>query len=166
MIAIWRVICELCSWILQSPLSSHFCGGHFEFFVYLWHREHYSNYNLGWSSLCGHNWHCLVKLLPVTRHCYFIFFLCIIYILKAQNVIWVQIAALISFHRSSDARYLASSSQDGYCTLLEFDGDELGTPIVLSGLHPFHIQIAIKFSLLSYLFTICFLFGNFFFALL
>ncbi|KAH7520949.1 chromatin assembly factor 1 subunit FAS2 [Ziziphus jujuba] len=41
-------------------------------------------------------------------------------------------AAITDIAWSSDARYLASSSQDGYCTLLEFDGDELGTPIVLS----------------------------------
>lgn len=35
--------------------------------------------------------------------------------------------------RSSDAKYLAVSSQDGYCTLLEFENDELGSRVSLSG---------------------------------
>ncbi|TYK08523.1 chromatin assembly factor 1 subunit FAS2 isoform X1 [Cucumis melo var. makuwa] len=30
--------------------------------------------------------------------------------------------------RSTDAHYLALSSQDGYCTLVEFENDELGLP--------------------------------------
>ncbi|KAK9110427.1 hypothetical protein Sjap_018487 [Stephania japonica] len=34
---------------------------------------------------------------------------------------------------SPDAKYLALSSQDGYCTLVEFRSEELGTPIPLPG---------------------------------
>ncbi|KAF3438387.1 hypothetical protein FNV43_RR21149 [Rhamnella rubrinervis] len=41
-------------------------------------------------------------------------------------------AAITDISWSSDGRYLASSSQDGYCSLIEFDNNELGTPIVLS----------------------------------
>lgn len=41
-------------------------------------------------------------------------------------------AVILAVQRSSDARYLALSSQDGYCTLVEFENDELGAPI-LSG---------------------------------
>ena len=37
------------------------------------------------------------------------------------------------FIRSSDARYLALSSQDGFCSLVEFENEELGTPFPLSG---------------------------------
>lgn len=43
-------------------------------------------------------------------------------------------AIVISAVRSPDGRYLALSSQDGYCTLLEFEHDELGSPVSLSGL--------------------------------
>lgn len=41
------------------------------------------------------------------------------------------------FKRSPDAHFLALSSQDGYCTLVEFENNELGTPISSSGIpHP------------------------------
>ncbi|GAV69429.1 LOW QUALITY PROTEIN: WD40 domain-containing protein, partial [Cephalotus follicularis] len=43
-------------------------------------------------------------------------------------------AAITDIAWSSDGRYLALSSQDGYCTLVEFEKDELGSPISLSGL--------------------------------
>ncbi|KAL5982647.1 3-oxoacyl-[acyl-carrier-protein] synthase [Asimina triloba] len=38
-------------------------------------------------------------------------------------------AAVTDICWSPDARYLAVSSRDGYCTLLEFENDELGSPI-------------------------------------
>ncbi|KAJ7945256.1 Chromatin assembly factor 1 subunit like, partial [Quillaja saponaria] len=38
-------------------------------------------------------------------------------------------AAITDITWSPDARYLALSSQDGYCTLIEFENDELGSPI-------------------------------------
>uniref|UniRef100_A0ACD6A057 Uncharacterized protein n=1 Tax=Avena sativa TaxID=4498 RepID=A0ACD6A057_AVESA len=41
-----------------------------------------------------------------------------------------------SFHyfcRSSDAKYLALSSRDGYCTIIEFENDQLGQPHIVSG---------------------------------
>ncbi|XP_059432786.1 chromatin assembly factor 1 subunit FAS2 isoform X2 [Corylus avellana] len=41
-------------------------------------------------------------------------------------------AAITDITWSPDGRYLALSSQDGYCTLLEFELDELGSPISLS----------------------------------
>lgn len=37
-------------------------------------------------------------------------------------------------HRSPSGNYLVLSSQDGYCTLLEFEKQELGCPIPISGL--------------------------------
>ncbi|GLU12548.1 hypothetical protein SLE2022_292170 [Rubroshorea leprosula] len=40
-------------------------------------------------------------------------------------------AAITDIAWSSDAHYLALSSQDGYCTLIEFEKDELGLPISL-----------------------------------
>lgn len=40
------------------------------------------------------------------------------------------------FTRSSDAHYLALSSQDGFCSLVEFENDELGSPYSLSGKQP------------------------------
>lgn len=43
------------------------------------------------------------------------------------------------FGRSPDAKYLALSSQDGYCTLVEFDRDDLGSPFTISGLVVFLI---------------------------
>ncbi|KAJ0040288.1 hypothetical protein Pint_27220 [Pistacia integerrima] len=43
-------------------------------------------------------------------------------------------AAITDISWSPNARYLALSSQDGYCTLVEFENDELGSPISLSGL--------------------------------
>lgn len=42
-------------------------------------------------------------------------------------------AAITDIAWSNNARYLALSSQDGYCTLVEFENDELGIPISLSG---------------------------------
>ncbi|PON72470.1 Guanine nucleotide-binding protein, beta subunit [Parasponia andersonii] len=39
-------------------------------------------------------------------------------------------AAITDIAWSSDARYLALSSQDNYCTLVEFENDELGSPIL------------------------------------
>ncbi|KAJ0098030.1 hypothetical protein Patl1_27871 [Pistacia atlantica] len=42
-------------------------------------------------------------------------------------------AAITDISWSPNARYLALSSQDGYCTLVEFENDELGLPISLSG---------------------------------
>ncbi|XVF16966.1 hypothetical protein REPUB_Repub10bG0076500 [Reevesia pubescens] len=41
-------------------------------------------------------------------------------------------AAITDIAWSYDARYLALSSQDGYCTLVEFEKDELGVAISLS----------------------------------
>ncbi|XVE86554.1 hypothetical protein DITRI_Ditri18aG0042500 [Diplodiscus trichospermus] len=41
-------------------------------------------------------------------------------------------AAITDIAWSYDARFLAVSSQDGYCTLVEFENDELGLPISLS----------------------------------
>ncbi|KAK4585520.1 hypothetical protein RGQ29_022965 [Quercus rubra] len=41
-------------------------------------------------------------------------------------------AAITDIAWSPDGRYLALSSQDGYCTLLEFEHDELGSPVSLS----------------------------------
>ncbi|KAG9454817.1 hypothetical protein H6P81_007721 [Aristolochia fimbriata] len=38
-------------------------------------------------------------------------------------------AAVTDIAWSSDAKYLAMSSLDGYCTLSEFEDDELGTPV-------------------------------------
>ncbi|KAJ4715286.1 Chromatin assembly factor 1 subunit FAS2 [Melia azedarach] len=42
-------------------------------------------------------------------------------------------AAITDIAWSSNAHYLALSSQDGYCTLVEFENNELGLPISLSG---------------------------------
>ncbi|GMY12432.1 chromatin assembly factor 1 subunit FAS2 [Fagus crenata] len=41
-------------------------------------------------------------------------------------------AAITDIAWSPDGRYLALSSQDGYCTLLEFEHEELGSPVSLS----------------------------------
>ncbi|XP_071722189.1 chromatin assembly factor 1 subunit FAS2-like [Rutidosis leptorrhynchoides] len=41
-------------------------------------------------------------------------------------------AAITDISWSFDAHYLALSSRDGYCTLLEFEKDELGMPICVS----------------------------------
>ncbi|KGN48363.1 chromatin assembly factor 1 subunit FAS2 [Cucumis sativus] len=41
-------------------------------------------------------------------------------------------AAITDVAWSADAHYLALSSQDGYCTLVEFENDELGLPFALS----------------------------------
>ncbi|KAH7861707.1 hypothetical protein Vadar_029668 [Vaccinium darrowii] len=42
-------------------------------------------------------------------------------------------AAITDIAWSSTGNYLALSSQDGYCTLVEFENNELGSPISLSG---------------------------------
>ncbi|XP_028793804.1 chromatin assembly factor 1 subunit FAS2 [Neltuma alba] len=42
-------------------------------------------------------------------------------------------AAITDIAWSPDAHYLALSSQDGFCTLVEFENNELGTPISSSG---------------------------------
>ncbi|KAL6967105.1 3-oxoacyl-[acyl-carrier-protein] synthase [Sarracenia purpurea var. burkii] len=42
-------------------------------------------------------------------------------------------AAITDIAWSPTAKYLALSSQDGYCTLVEFENDELGSPVSLSG---------------------------------
>ncbi|MCL7041683.1 hypothetical protein MKW94_006697 [Papaver nudicaule] len=41
-------------------------------------------------------------------------------------------AAITDISWSPDAKYLALSSQDGYCTLVEFDSDDLGSPFTIS----------------------------------
>ncbi|XP_047327461.1 chromatin assembly factor 1 subunit FAS2 [Impatiens glandulifera] len=41
-------------------------------------------------------------------------------------------AAITDISWSSNGKYLAMSSQDGYCTLVEFDDEELGSPVSLS----------------------------------
>lgn len=38
------------------------------------------------------------------------------------------------FDRSSDAKYLAVSSRDCFCTIIEFENEELGLPYNLSGI--------------------------------
>ncbi|GAB4848262.1 3-oxoacyl-[acyl-carrier-protein] synthase [Ancistrocladus abbreviatus] len=40
-------------------------------------------------------------------------------------------AAITDIAWSPDARYLALSSQDGYCTIIEFENEELGSPVAL-----------------------------------
>ncbi|KAH9322488.1 hypothetical protein KI387_017127 [Taxus chinensis] len=47
-------------------------------------------------------------------------------------------AAVTDVAWSSDARFLAVSSQDGYCTLVEFEDGELGSPATLSEI-PSHV---------------------------
>ncbi|XP_076885361.1 chromatin assembly factor 1 subunit FAS2-like isoform X2 [Bidens hawaiensis] len=42
-------------------------------------------------------------------------------------------AAITDIAWSPTAKFLALSSQDGYCTLVEFENDELGVPVSLSG---------------------------------
>ncbi|KAE9601323.1 hypothetical protein Lal_00024055 [Lupinus albus] len=41
-------------------------------------------------------------------------------------------ASITDITWSSDARYLALSSQDGFCSLVEFENDELGSPFSIS----------------------------------
>jgi hypothetical protein len=41
--------------------------------------------------------------------------------------------------RSSDAKYLALSSRDGYCTIIEFENEELGQPHIIPGI--FHLFV-------------------------
>ncbi|KAF7840097.1 chromatin assembly factor 1 subunit FAS2-like [Senna tora] len=45
----------------------------------------------------------------------------------------IHYAAITDIAWSPDAHYLALSSQDGYCTLVEFENNELGSPIPPSG---------------------------------
>ncbi|KAL6658742.1 hypothetical protein ACP70R_002782 [Stipagrostis hirtigluma subsp. patula] len=45
-------------------------------------------------------------------------------------------AAITDIAWSSDAKYLAVSSRDGYCTVIEFENEELGQPHILSGAKP------------------------------
>ncbi|CAM0910663.1 unnamed protein product [Alopecurus aequalis] len=42
-------------------------------------------------------------------------------------------AAITDIAWSSDAKYLALSSRDGYCTIIEFENEELGQPHIISG---------------------------------
>nr|CAB3481836.1 unnamed protein product [Digitaria exilis] len=42
-------------------------------------------------------------------------------------------AAITDIAWSSDAKYLAVSSRDGYCTIIEFENEELGQPHILPG---------------------------------
>ncbi|KAM1391532.1 hypothetical protein ACFX2I_019242 [Malus domestica] len=44
---------------------------------------------------------------------------------------WFSYVAITDIAWSPDAHCLALSSQDGYCTLVEFENDELGSPIYL-----------------------------------
>ncbi|XP_010244038.1 PREDICTED: chromatin assembly factor 1 subunit FAS2 isoform X2 [Nelumbo nucifera] len=44
-------------------------------------------------------------------------------------------AAITDIAWSSNAKYLALSSQDGYCTLIEFENDELGIPVLPDSLN-------------------------------
>ena len=65
-------------------------------------------------------------------------------------------AIVISAVRSPDGHYLALSSQDGYCTLLEFEHDELGSPVSLSGLlFFFHLVLLSTLFLSSFAYN-CF----------
>lgn len=46
--------------------------------------------------------------------------------------------------RSSDAKYLAVSSRDGYCTIIEFENEELGQPHILPGISPsIHLSVTL-----------------------
>ena len=42
-------------------------------------------------------------------------------------------AAITDIAWSPDAKYLSLSSRDGYCTIIEFENEELGQPHALSG---------------------------------
>ena len=53
------------------------------------------------------------------------------------------------FCRSSDAKYLALSSRDGYCTIIEFEDEELGQPHTISGIC--YYSFFYVFSLSGYL---------------
>eukprot|EP00850_Spirogloea_muscicola_P023628 SM000373S13610 [mRNA] locus=s373:7134:18111:+ [translate_table: standard] len=50
----------------------------------------------------------------------------------------IHYAAVTDIAWSQDARFLAVSSQDGYCTIVSFEAGELGTPLALADL-PSHI---------------------------
>eukprot|EP00850_Spirogloea_muscicola_P018603 SM000172S03076 [mRNA] locus=s172:114953:125746:- [translate_table: standard] len=50
----------------------------------------------------------------------------------------IHYAAVTDIAWSQDARFLAISSQDGYCTIVSFEAGELGTPLALADL-PSHI---------------------------
>lgn len=66
-----------------------------------------------------------------------------------NNTFWVVLNGYCYFCcRSPDGHYLALSSQDGYCTLLEFEHDELGSSVSLSGLL-FFFHLVLLFTLFS-----------------
>lgn len=54
---------------------------------------------------------------------------------------------MVTIWRSPDAQYLALSSQDAYCTLVQFENNELGSVLSLSGLHWFSFRIEITICL-------------------
>ncbi|XP_057416845.1 chromatin assembly factor 1 subunit FAS2 isoform X2 [Lotus japonicus] len=62
-----------------------------------------------------------------------------LYIFDTENTSPIAILAGLHYATitditwSPDARYLALSSQDGFCSLVEFENDELGSPFSLSG---------------------------------
>lgn len=66
-------------------------------------------------------------------------------------LIMFWLPTVVCVQRSPEGRYLALSSQDGYCTLLEFEHDELGLPISLSGLASSFPFLSILFSPLQLL---------------
>lgn len=107
--------------IFQAPLSPYFCSGHFELLVCLWHWKHSTDSNHSWSSLCSYNRHCMVIFIP-----------------PFGKKIPAYLFENSKFsYRSPAGNYLVLSSQDGYCTLLEFENRELGSPLSLSGLYMF-----------------------------
>lgn len=52
---------------------------------------------------------------------------------------WISLSFVV---RSPTGKYLALSSQDGYCSLVEFVDDELGSPICLSGIFKFILYLS------------------------
>ena len=51
-----------------------------------------------------------------------------------ELILMSQLLTMFVANRSSNAQYLALSSRDGYCTLVEFETNELGSPISSAGL--------------------------------
>lgn len=125
------------SWILQASISAHFCCGNSEFTVHLWHRKCCPFGYLCWSPLCSCDRYCMVQLFiyrfPVGWWDKFS-------LLSITALMFAASLQLFSYDRSSDGKYLALSSQDGYCTLIEFQSDELGSSIPFPGL-PYIIHI-------------------------
>ncbi|CAN6458484.1 unnamed protein product [Victoria cruziana] len=78
-----------------------------------------------------------------------------LYVYDTESVVPIAIlagvhyAAITDIAWSSDAKFLALSSQDGYCTVLEFENDELGSPIPILG----KLSFGIFFSFCSSSFT-------------